>query len=80
MMDDAGVRLRLVRLFLGEQRMEVVVDDLVSGIRRRVDYQWCTKTRTDTPPLKWHAAILGEVKYQRGQDLKKKSGRALPWK
>lgn len=77
-MDDTTPKLLFVRLYLGESRMDVGLHDPLSDTRRLVQYQWQTKDATDVPPAVWHEAVLGEVRYQRAQELKKRTGRYIP--
>lgn len=57
------MRVRFVRLFLGEQRMEVVVED--GGNLKKVNYVWKTHPKSDIPPEGWYEQILEEVRQQR---------------
>lgn len=76
-MDD--VKLEFVRVYLGEQRMDVGLSDpTLEDPRRLVKYEWHDKEATDAPPDGWHESVLGEVKYQRTQELKAREGRLIP--
>ena len=68
--------LRLVRIYLGEQRMDVAMDDKRTDSQRLVQYSWSGDD--DVPPENWWESVRGEVQYQRSQDLKRASGRLLP--
>jgi len=72
------VELLFVRLYLGKQRMEVGLFDPVLGGRRLIKYRWFDKVTTGVPPENWYKAILGEVEYQRTQELNKAKGRFVP--
>lgn len=77
-MTDMRPTLRLVRVYLGESRMDVVVDDPVTKAPRLVKYRWKTKVPTNVPPENWHSSVLGEVTYQRGEELRREQGRLVP--
>lgn len=76
-MDD--IKLRLARVHLGQSRMDVAVDDLKTSTPRAIRFRWQAGEPTDAPPDHWYDSICGEVKYQRGQEHKRASGRAMPW-
>jgi len=73
-MSDNSLRLRFVRLYLGKAKMDVCVYDPVLGDVRLVKYVWKAKEVTDEPPENWWSTVVGEVKYQRGVELRKKKG------
>jgi len=76
---DKTPKLQFVRVYLGEQRMDVGLHDpTLDDPRRLVRYEWHEKDATDTPPEDWYATVLGEVQYQRGQELKAATGRLVP--
>jgi len=77
-MDDSAPKLQFVRLHLGEHRMDVVLHDPVLGDRRLIRYEWHAKEATDVPPDGWYNTVLGEVRFQRGQELQKRTGRFIP--
>jgi len=77
-MSNTSPTLRLVRVYLGEHRMDVALDDPLSEKPRLVKYDWEAKSATDVPPEGWHSSVLAEVKYQRTREHNKQIGRALP--
>lgn len=76
-MDD--IKLRLARVHLGQSRMDVAVDDLKTGTPRGIHFTWASVQPSDVPPDHWYDSVRGEVEYQRGQEQKRASGRAMPW-
>lgn len=79
-MADVGVRIRFVRVWLDDQRIEVAVDDVRVGKKRLIKYRWMTQSPDSSLPANWYESIKGEVQYQRGHEDRVASGRALPWK
>jgi len=77
-MTGTTLKLRFARIHLGKQWMEVCLDDSLREKPRLVKYRWDTKIKTDVPPKTWYTSVLSEVKYQRGMDHKRRTGRALP--
>lgn len=77
-MTDMRPTLRLVRVLLGENRMDVIVDDPHAKAPRLVKYLWKTQVPTNVPPKNWHEAVLGEVVYQRGEELRRERGMFIP--
>ena len=55
-----------VVLHLGQSKLEAVVDD-GTGMRRRINLSWVSRTEGDLPPESWLDQIEGEVEYQKGQ-------------
>ena len=72
------IELLFVRIYKGKQRMDVAVYDPVLDDRRLIKYRWFNKVTTDIPPIGWYEAVVGEVEYQRSQELNKKLGRYVP--
>lgn len=71
-----GVELHSIRIYLNEQRMDVMVLD---GSKPRViDYRWQTRGMCPVPPSHWWTAVCGEIEWLRTQDAKKASGTWLP--
>lgn len=79
-MADTTPTLRLVRVHLGKSQMDVVVDDPVTKAPRLVKCRWKTMVPTNVPPADWYSVILGEVTYQRSQELKRERGMLIPRK
>lgn len=77
-MNGATLKLLFVRIYPQEQRMEVGFYDTILEGKRLVQYVWHTKDATPLPPVKWYKSVVGEVQFQRGQELQKKSGRFIP--
>lgn len=77
-MTDTRPTLRFVRVHLGKSRMDVVVDDPVTKAPRLVKYRWKTKVQTNVPPADWHSTVLGEVMYQRSEELRRERGLLVP--
>lgn len=71
-------KIRFTRLYLGENRMDVVVG-LPEGRSTMVTHRWYTRVPRDTPEGDWHAMTMGEIRFQRGQEGKKAAGRLMPW-
>lgn len=71
-------KLLFVRIHLGKQKMDVGVEDRSQDKGRIVEYEWKTKEPSDVPPEKWYDTVVGEIAYQRAEDLKKASGRYIP--
>ena len=67
-----------VRLYKGGSRLDAVVEDSRFDKRRLIEYRWNSKLKSDTPPANWYKAVMGEVEFQRSQDLKAATGRVLP--
>jgi hypothetical protein len=72
------MRLLNVVLYLGQSRLEAAVED-TDGHRRRIDFSWMEKERSDLPPVHWAQAVRGEVEYQQSQDSARESGRYFPF-
>jgi hypothetical protein len=68
------IKLRLVRVYLGEHRLDVGMEDLRTGEPRVVQYRWAAKDATDVPPLGWFEAVVGEVEFQRADELNPRPG------
>lgn len=77
-MDDTTPKLRFVRIYVDEQRMDALLFDPILGDTRLIVYTWHEKNKGNVPPKTWHKSVIGEVQYQRGQELAKKQGRLLP--
>lgn len=77
-MKAASLKLELVRVYLGEQRMDVGVFDSVSEVKRLVKVSWGQASPTDIPPEDWYSTVAGEVEYQRGLDQARADGRFVP--
>lgn len=75
-MSDARLKLQFVRLYLGEHRMDVALLD--SDQPRIVKYTWRSADSSDAPPADWYKAVVGEVQFQRAQELKARTGRLIP--
>lgn len=75
-MTDARLKLHFVRLYLGEHRMDVALHD--SDQPRIVKYSWLSAGLSDVPPADWYTAVVGEVQFQRAQELKARTGRLIP--
>lgn len=73
-----SLKLELVRIYLGEQRMDVGVFDPMSEAKRLVKVSWNQVPPTDIPPDSWYSTVAGEVEYQRGQDQARADGRFIP--
>ena len=61
-----STQLIAVVLHLGASKLEAIVDD-GTGMRRRINLEWTSRTDGDNPPETWLESIEGEVDYQRGQ-------------
>lgn len=72
-----GPRVRFVRLYLGENRMDVVVES--EGVPALIEHRWYTRTPRDLPEGDWYAMTMKEVRLQKGQAGKKAKGRLMPW-
>jgi hypothetical protein len=59
--------------------MDVAVNDQAAGRRRMIKYRWKTKGTATAPPKHWYESVVGEVRFQRGQDGQEASGRKLPF-
>jgi len=77
-MTDTAPKLQFVRLYLGEHRMDVALHDPTIPGPRLIHYKWHEKDGSDAPPEGWHKAVLGEVQFQRSQELKARTGRLIP--
>lgn len=71
-----GVELHSVRVYLGEQRMDVMVLD--AGVKRVVGYRWQTQGATPVPLDTWWSAVCGEIEWQRTQEAKAAAGTLIP--
>jgi len=76
--EDTTPKLQLVRLYLGEQRMDVGFFDPTIPGPRLIKYEWQEKHHSDFPPEGWYEAVVGEVQFQRAQELKARAGRLIP--
>jgi len=70
------VELHTVRVFLGEQRMDVAVLD--HGQKRVIQYSWLARGTDPSPPASWWQAVCGEIEWQRTQEAKTKDGTSIP--
>lgn len=70
------MRLETVVLFLGEYRLQAVVE--YDNRQHAVLYKWYEKDPTDVPPKKWYQSVKGEVDWRLGEEYKAKHGRKLP--
>ncbi len=73
------VRVRFARLHLGENKMDVVIEDLVSGGNRMIVHRWYTKQPRNEPEDHWYEMTVGEARFQRDQTGAKSGGRLMPW-
>jgi len=71
------LQLLFVRFHFGKCRMEVAVHDLVSNRRRLIDLTWQAQGTMRAPPENWYESVVGEVRYQRTQELKQARGRFI---
>lgn len=58
--------------------MDVAVSDPILNDVRLIKYIWHEKGASSTPPKTWYSAVIGEVQFQRGQELARKHGRLIP--
>jgi hypothetical protein len=77
-MADTDPKLHFVRVYLGEQRMDVGLFDPILKGPRLIQYKWHAKDGGNAPPKDWYKAVFGEVQFQRSQELKAKTGRLIP--
>lgn len=77
-MSETVPKLLFVRVYLGDHRMDVALFDPVLGDHRIIQYKWHAKDTSNAPPAKWYEAVLGEVKFQRALEWKKRTGRYIP--
>lgn len=77
-MAAAAPKLEFVRVYLGEQRMDVRVHDPSINDSRVVVVNWQAGESTDVPPEVWYETVLGEIDFQRSRELKRAEGRLLP--
>lgn len=64
-------------LHLGQARLEAIVLD-GGGARRKIEFTWVEKEKTDVVPAHWPSAVRAEAEFQRAEDLAEASGRRIP--
>ena len=77
-MVDEGMEILMIRVYLGQFKMDVGVYDRVFGKKRMVEYRWYSKDGEDYPPEDWYESIVGEVRFRRGEDLRIEKGMFIP--
>lgn len=75
---DSSIKLRFVRVYVGERRLEACVEDLQAERQRVVKFRWLTRGASDVPPSHWYSAVEKEVAYQRSLELQRAKGRWVP--
>lgn len=73
-----NMKLQFVRAYPEEQRMDVALHDEHTGSDRVVAYTWALKNAEPVPPEGWWSSVVGEVNFQRSQELKRATGRDVP--
>lgn len=59
----SAMKLRGVRLFLGQQRMDAFVES-DAGTVHQVEYRWLAKDASDLPPEGWEETVFSELRLQ----------------
>lgn len=70
------LRLISVRLFLGQAKLEAIVEE-EGGKRRQIEYKWLEAGNRDVPPASWFETVCGEAELRRGEEGDSQSGRGL---
>lgn len=77
-MAGEGLKLQFVRVYRKEQRMDVALFDSTLNGTRLITYRWHQHGAGDIPPKTWYSSVIGEVRFQQGQELARRQGRLIP--
>jgi hypothetical protein len=60
-MSEPTIKLRFVRVHLGKNQLDVVVDDLVAKRPRFIKYKWGSRQKGDVPVGDWYDVVEREA-------------------
>lgn len=67
--------VRYLRVFLGQQRVEIVVRD--GPVQRKLSYEWRGRSNANAPPRGWFETVKAEVELQKQDEDARARGRFL---